>query len=276
MQAWAEAQRLKKRKIAFVPTMGYFHQGHLTLMAKGRQLGDELVVSLFVNPTQFGPGEDFETYPRDTKKDLKLAQEAGADVLFMPEAPTLYPDGFQTFVNLNDLPQHLCGLSRPRFLQGVATVVTKLFNIVKPHVAIFGKKDYQQLAVIRRMVKDLNLDIDIIGAETIREPDGLAMSSRNAYLTPDQRTPATSLFLALTKAKERVATGEKDAGRVIAAATEAISSHPGTAIDYITICDPDTLEDKKYIEQPVIMAIAVKVGQTRLIDNMCLMPPETA
>jgi pantoate--beta-alanine ligase len=276
MQTRADTQRLKKRKIALVPTMGYFHEGHLTLMRKGRQLGDELVVSLFVNPTQFGPDEDFETYPRDTDRDLELARKAGVDVLFMPETPFLYPDGFQTFVNLNDLPQHLCGLSRPNFFQGVATVVTKLFNIVKPHVAIFGEKDYQQLAVIRRMVKDLNLDIDIIGAETVREPDGLAMSSRNAYLAPAQRTPAISLFLALTKAKEHVAKGETDAGRVIAAATETISSHPDTVIDYITICDPNTLQDKKTIKSPVIMALAVKVGQTRLIDNMRLMPPETA
>lgn len=275
MQTWAQSQREKKHKIAFVPTMGYFHEGHLTLMRTGRQLGDKLVVSLFVNPTQFGPNEDFETYPRDTESDLALARETGVDVLFMPETPALYPDGYQTYVNLDHLPKHLCGLSRPTFFRGVATVVTKLFNIVKPHVAVFGKKDYQQLAVIRRMVKDLNLDIEIIGAETVREADGLAMSSRNAYLTPAQRIPALSLFQALTQAKASVAKGEQDAAHIIATAKAAISSHPDTDIDYIKICDPDTLNDIKHITKPVIMALAVFVGQTRLIDNMRLVPPES-
>jgi len=252
--------------------MGFFHEGHLSLMRKGRELGDDLVISIFVNPAQFGPQEDFESYPRDLERDLQLAREIGVDAVFTPDGLELYPEGFQTYIELEKLPDHLCGLSRPVFFKGVATVVAKLFIIVKPHVAIFGEKDYQQLTVIRRMVHDLNFNIKIIGGPTVREPDGLAMSSRNNYLTPKQRTSALTLYKALVKAKDLLKNGVKDAGEIIQVATKLITSHPETGIDYISICDPEYLEDIKTIEKPALMALAVNVGRTRLIDNMILYP----
>jgi len=255
-----------------VPTMGFFHEGHLSLMRKGREIGDDLVISIFVNPAQFGPQEDFESYPRDLERDLQLAREIGVDAVFTPDNMELYPEGFQTYIELEKLPNHLCGLSRPVFFKGIATVVAKLFNIVKPHVAIFGEKDYQQLTVIRRMVQDLNFNIKIIGGPTVREPDGLAMSSRNNYLTPKQRPAALTLYKTLVKAKDLLKNGVKDAGEIIQVATELITSHPETKIDYISICDPEHLENIKTIDKPALMALAVNVGKTRLIDNMILYP----
>lgn len=252
--------------------MGFFHEGHLSLMRKGRELSDDLVISIFVNPAQFGPQEDFEAYPRDLERDLQLAQEIGVDAVFTPDNLELYPEGFQTYIELEKLSNHLCGLSRPVFFKGIATVVAKLFNIVKPHVAILGEKDYQQLTVIRRMVRDLNFDIKIVGGSTVREPDGLAMSSRNNYLTPKQRTSALTLYKSLVKAKDLLKNGVKDAGEIIQAATQLITSQPETRIDYISICDPEYLEDIKTIEKPALMALAVNVGRTRLIDNMILYP----
>jgi len=252
--------------------MGFFHEGHLSLMRKGRELCEDLVISIFVNPAQFGPQEDFESYPRDLERDLKLAQEIGVDAVFTPDNLELYPEGFQTYIELEKIPNHLCGLSRPVFFKGVATVVAKLFNIVKPHVAIFGEKDYQQLTVIRRMVRDLNFNIKIVGGPTVREPDGLAMSSRNTYLTPKQRASALTLYKSLVKAKDLLKNGFKDAGEIIQAATQLITSQPETRIDYISICDPEYLEDIKTIENPALMALAVNVGRTRLIDNMILYP----
>ena len=242
------------------------------MMRKGREIGDDLVISIFVNPAQFGPQEDFESYPRDLEKDLQLAREIGVDAVFTPDNMELYPEGFQTYIELEKLPNHLCGLSRPVFFKGVATVVAKLFNIVKPHVAIFGEKDYQQLTVIRRMVCDLNFDIETVSGPTVREPDGLAMSSRNNYLTPKQRTSALTLYKALVEAKDSLKSGVKDAGEIIQAATKLIASHPETRIDYISICDPEHLEDIKTIDKPALMALAVNVGKTRLIDNMILYP----
>lgn len=252
--------------------MGFFHEGHLSLMRKGRELSDDLVISIFVNPAQFGPQEDFEAYPRDLERDLQLAQEIGVDAVFTPDNLELYPEGFQTYIELEKLSNHLCGLSRPVFFKGVATVVAKLFNIVKPNVAIFGEKDYQQLTVIRRMVRDLNFNIKIVGGPTVREPDGLAMSSRNNYLTPKQRTSALTLYKSLVKAKDLLKNGVKDAGEIIQVATQLITSQPETRIDYISICDPEYLEDIKTIEKPALMALAVNVGRTRLIDNMILYP----
>jgi len=252
--------------------MGFFHEGHLSLMRKGRELSDDLVISIFVNPAQFDPQEDFESYPRDLERDLQLAQEIGVDAVFTPDNLELYPEGFQTYIELEKLSNHLCGLSRPLFFKGVATVVAKLFNIVKPNVAIFGEKDYQQLTVIRRMVRDLNFDIKIVGGPTVREPDGLAMSSRNNYLTPKQRTSALTLHKSLVKAKDLLKNGVKDAGEIIQVATQLITSQPETRIDYISICDPEYLEDIKTIEKPALMALAVNVGRTRLIDNMILYP----
>lgn len=252
--------------------MGFFHDGHLSLMKKGRELSDELVISIFVNPTQFGPQEDFESYPRDLERDLQLAKKAGVDIVFTPDKLELYPGGFETHIELEKLPNHLCGLSRPVFFKGVATVVAKLFNIVKPHIAIFGEKDYQQLTVIRQMVHDLNFDIEIVGGPTERETDGLAMSSRNNYLTEKQRPSALTLYKSLIKATELVKRGVKDAEEIIQIATGLITSHPETRIDYISICDPENLEDIKTIDKPAVMALAVNVGRTRLIDNMMLNP----
>ncbi len=259
-------------RIALVPTMGYFHEGHLSLMHKARQVCDNLVVSLFVNPTQFGPGEDLAAYPRDMDRDRSLAENAGADVLFAPDARSLYPAGFETYVVQENLPEHLCGLSRPGHFRGVTTIVAKLFHIVNPHAAVFGEKDFQQLAVIRRMVKDLDFDIEIIGQPTFREPDGLAMSSRNVRLAPHQREPALLLIQSLNHCRDEVRRGETDAGRLIHAAEQIIGAHPETTVDYIAVCDPSTLENVDTVAGPVLMALAVKVGSVRLIDNMVLEP----
>ena len=252
--------------------MGFLHEGHLSLMREGRELADHVVVSIFVNPTQFGPGEDLEAYPRNFERDCELAEKTGADVIFAPDDNSeLYGKNFQTYVRLEKLPDHLCGISRPVHFKGVATVVTKLFNIVKPHVAIFGQKDYQQLLVIRQMVRDLNFDIRIVGSPIVREPDGLAMSSRNSYLTAEQRQYGLSLHQSLEKAQELLDAGITKSSELIHAAREIITSHPETSVDYITICDPETLDDMETIDRPALMALAVEVGKTRLIDNRILM-----
>lgn len=258
--------------IAFVPTMGYFHEGHLALMREGRKHGDALIVSIFVNPAQFAPTEDFKAYPRDLNRDARMAKSVGVDVIFAPEPDVMYDKGHETYLNLEGLPLHLCGLSRPGHFRGVATVVAKLFNIVKPHVALFGEKDYQQLLVIRRLVRDLNFDIRIIGVPTVREADGLAMSSRNSYLSRDERRSALSLHKSIQLAQERVAQGIRDASQLIAEASGLIGSHPHTRIDYVTLCDPETLEDVHVLEGPSLMALAVHVGKTRLVDNTILTP----
>jgi pantoate--beta-alanine ligase len=270
MQKHADQIRNTGKTIAFVPTMGFLHDGHLSLIKDGRKRADTVVVSIFVNPTQFGPGEDFKSYPRDMDRDLALCQTAGADIVFAPDATELYGSNYQTYINLSKLPNHLCGISRPTHFKGVATVVSKLFNIVKPHIAIFGQKDYQQLLVIQQMVCDLNFDIEIIGAPIVREADGLAMSSRNTYLTPEQRKQALCLYNSLNKAQELVKSGVIETAKIIDAAKEIIASQPEAMIDYIRICDPDTLEDVQMADKPVRMALAVKIGKTRLIDNMIL------
>jgi pantoate--beta-alanine ligase len=262
------------KTIAFVPTMGWLHEGHLALMREGRKHGDTLIVSIFVNPTQFGPTEDFQDYPRDLDRDVTLAKSVGVDVIFAPEAKAMYDKAYQTHVDLEMLPRHLCGPSRPGHFRGVATVVTKLFNIVRPQVAFFGEKDYQQLVIIRRMVRDLNLDIRVIGVPTVRESDGLAMSSRNTYLSEEERRSARSLFQSLQQAQESVAQGITNAGELIHGASEFMGSKPHVQIDYIAICDPETLEDVDRVEGPTLMALAVRVGKTRLIDNAILKPME--
>ena len=267
-----EATRLLQtgKTIAFVPTMGCLHEGHLTLMREARKHGDVLVISIFVNPTQFGPAEDYETYPRDLNRDASLAERVGVNIIFAPEAEAMYDKAYQTYVDLEALPRRLCGLSRPDHFRGVATVVTKLFNIVKPNVAIFGTKDYQQLVIIRRMVRDLNLDIRVIGVPVVREDHGLAMSSRNTYLSENERHSALTLFQSLKQAQESVAQGIRGAGQLIQAASELIGSYPYTKIDYIALCDPETLENVDRVEGPTLMALAVWVGKTRLIDNTIL------
>ena len=250
--------------------MGFFHEGHLSLMRIARKMGDDLAVSIYVNPTQFGPGEDFDAYPKDLDRDLALAEKENVDIVFTPDNAELYTEDFQTYVTLEKLPNHLCGLSRPIHFRGVATVVTKLFNIVKPHGAVFGQKDYQQFILIRQMVRDLDFDIEIIGGPIIREPDGLAMSSRNSYLSSKQRDSALSLYKSLIKAQSLVENGIKDAAKIIDETSALIKSHPETGIDYIAICNPETLVDIQSIDGPALMALAVKVGKTRLIDNMIL------
>ncbi len=270
-----EADRLLRNGavIVLVPTMGYLHEGHLTLMREGRKRGDILMVSIFVNPMQFGPTEDLDSYPRDLKRDFHLAESVGADIVFVPEARQMYTKGYQTFVDLAFLPNHLCGLSRPGHFRGVATVVTKLFNIVRPQIAVFGEKDYQQLAIIRQMVRDLNINIEIVGVPTVREPDGVAMSSRNSYLSEKERDSAPSLFRGLQHAQKKLSEGIRDARTLIGETGDFIGSYPWTRKDYVVLCDPATLEDVEQVDRPTLMALAVWVGKTRLIDNAILTPP---
>ncbi|MDY0220040.1 MAG: pantoate--beta-alanine ligase [Desulfobacterium sp.] len=272
MQQWSEQVQKQGETICLVPTMGYFHQGHLSLMDAGKSVADHLVVSLFVNPTQFGANEDFGAYPKNFDRDFNLAESRGAAVVFAPDSGEIYPPGFQTSVVLSELPRNLCGLSRPVHFQGVATVVTKLFNIVKPRIAVFGCKDYQQLQVIRQLVKDLNFNIIIMGAPIVREVDGLAMSSRNVYLSPDERKSALSLSSALTLAERMIKQGETRCKPILAAVTALILDHRDTRIDYATLCDPETLNAVDTITSPVLLALAVKVGTTRLIDNRVIDP----
>ncbi len=270
MQRQAEAWRNEGKKIGLVPTMGYLHEGHLALVRRARQLADVVVISIFVNPTQFGPGEDLERYPRDLARDRQLAGEAGADLAFVPVAEEMYPEGFQTHVEVSEITRFLCGKSRPGHFRGVATVVAKLFNIVKPHAAIFGEKDYQQLTVIRRMVKDLNMDVEIVGHPIVREADGLAMSSRNIYLTPEHRETALKLNLALRKAQELVGGGEKRGEAVLRTVREILNAGGGMKVDYVELRDAENLTETASVESPTLLALAAFVGMTRLIDN-CLL-----
>ena len=270
MQQWACATREAEKKIAFVPTMGFLHEGHVALMREGKRRGDYLVVSIFVNPTQFGVGEDYEDYPRDLKGDTEKVLSACGDIIFAPSVKEMYPSGYQTFVAVEKVTQNLCGASRPTHFQGVTTVVAKLFNIVKPHVAIFGEKDYQQLVTIRQMTRDLNFDIEIIGMPTIREEDGLAMSSRNKYLSPEERKQALCLFSALNQVEKLFQGGEKNPKKLIDRAAEIIRVQPAAAIDYVKVCHPETIEDLEWIDDRALMALAVKIGKTRLIDNRVL------
>jgi pantoate--beta-alanine ligase len=254
--------------ITFVPTMGYFHEGHLSLMREGRKRGDLLIVSLFVNPTQFGPSEDYKNYPRDFERDGKMAQEVGVDILFTPEAMEMYPPDHQTIVRVEKVTQNLCGKSRPTHFQGVTTVVLMLFEIVMPHVAIFGEKDYQQLVTIQQMVRDLHMSVEVLGMPTVREADGLAMSSRNTYLLPEERKAALSLHRSLQKAKELLQKGERKADRIIHEVRGILQSEPLVRVDYAQICDAYTLQDIDRIEGDVVIALAAYLGKTRLIDNL--------
>jgi len=270
MQTHCESLRLSGKKISFVPTMGYFHEGHLSLMKYARKTADAVIASIYVNPTQFGPKEDFSKYPRNFERDAQMAESVGVDVIFSPTNQEMYPDAYQTYVDVEQITRNLCGLSRPGHFRGVTTVCCKLFNIVKPHSAVFGKKDYQQLAAIRRMVADLNMDLEIIGLPTFREADGLAMSSRNVYLSKEERISALTLVGALKKAQKLYREGERQAGLMIREAKALIEGAEFTDIDYIKICDTTTLEDVDTIKGEVVMALAVKVGKTRLIDNSVL------
>lgn len=272
MQARADQWRRDGKKIAFVPTMGYLHDGHLALMKMARRHGDILVISIFVNPTQFGPQEDFERYPRDLPRDLKLAESVGVDVVFTPSAEEMYPQNYQTYVEVTEVSRPLCGARRPGHFRGVTTVVAKLFNIVKPHVAVFGEKDYQQLVVIRRMVQDLNMDVEVLGHPTVREKDGLAMSSRNVYLSSDERKVALRLYQSLMKAQELVSNGITSAAEVLQEVRSILAPDDRLVVDYAEIRDPETLEELDEINGPALLALAAFVGKARLIDNIVLTP----
>jgi pantoate--beta-alanine ligase len=254
----------------FVPTMGYLHEGHLSLVRRARAENDRVAVSIFVNPTQFGPHEDYARYPRDLERDLRLLEPLGVDLVFVPSVEEMYPPGFQTWVIVEEVSRPLEGASRPGHFRGVATVVTKLFNILQPDRAYFGQKDAQQTVVIRRMVQDLNIPVEIVICPTVREPDGLAMSSRNTYLNPEERRAATALFRALQAAKARYEAGERDAERLREAMREVIRAEPLARIDYVSVAHPETLQELERVEGPALLSLAVYIGTTRLIDNLML------
>jgi pantoate--beta-alanine ligase len=266
------AARRAGRRIGLVPTMGYLHRGHVSLIDAARRDQTWVVVSIFVNPTQFGPSEDFDRYPRDSAGDLKQCEDAGVELVFMPSVEDMYPPGSTTTVHVAKLTDTLCGPCRPGHFDGVATVVAKLFNIVQPDAAYFGQKDAQQLAVLRRMTRDLDLPIEIVGCPTERESDGLAMSSRNALLSPDERRRAIVLYQALSAARTAVTGGERDARLITAQMRRIVEAAEPSRIDYISIVDPETMQPIEQIERPMLVALAVRIGNTRLIDNLLLDP----
>lgn len=253
--------------VGFVPTMGYLHEGHESLVKKASKENDRVVVSIFVNPIQFGPKEDLSTYPRDLESDSELCERAGANLIFHPKNEEMYHNDFSTFVDMNGLTAELCGKSRPTHFRGVCTVVSKLFNIVAPHKAYFGEKDAQQLAVIKRMVRDLNIDIEVIGCPIVREEDGLAKSSRNTYLSKDERAAAIVLNKALSTAKKIITEGERNSKEVIDTIEKIVNDEPLARIDYVEVVDSLSMEKVESLERSVLIAIAVFIGKTRLIDN---------
>ena len=270
MQEISDGLRRRGERIGLVPTMGYLHEAHLSLVRKAKEFSDIIVVSIFVNPTQFGPGEDFERYPRDEAGDSAKLEKEGVDFIFIPETNEMYPPGYQTYVGVEEVSKGLCGDFRPGHFRGVATVVAKLFNIVKPDVAIFGEKDYQQLLVIKRMVKDLNFDIKIIPGVLIRDEDGMAMSSRNTYLSPEERQRALILHRSLLKGKNLFQSGERKASALLNAVTESIKSVDGVTVQYVEIRDAETLEKIENVDKTAVVALAAIVGSVRLIDNIII------
>jgi pantoate--beta-alanine ligase len=270
MHQWSEATRRQGRRIVLVPTMGFLHEGHLQLVRDGKKRGDRLVVSIFVNPAQFAPDEDFAAYPRDFDRDRRLLENERIDVLFHPPVEEIYPKGSQTYVSVEELGVLLCGAQRPNHFRGVATIVTKLFNIVRPEVAIFGEKDYQQLQIVRRLVHDLNFAVEIVGHPTVRERDGLAMSSRNAYLNSDEREAALCLSRALKRAECLVKEGVVAGAKIVAGARSEIDAQPLAKVEYVRLCDPATLADLEEITTSAVLALAVRIGKARLIDNTML------
>ena len=270
MQGVADELRAAGKRIVLVPTMGALHGGHTALMREARTRGDVVVVTLFVNPVQFGEGEDCGRYPRDIDRDVLLASGAGCDILFAPEPAAMYPPGYQTYVGVEKLSLRLEGAARPGHFRGVATVVTKLFNITRPHVAVFGQKDAQQVTVVRRLVRDLDLGVEIVVVPTVREQDGLAMSSRNAYLTPRERGEAPVLYRSLRKAEEMIRAGERSPGTVIEAVTAEITGGSSAAIDYVSVADAESLEALSTLSPgtSVLVSLAARFGGTRLIDNI--------
>ncbi len=268
MQSLADSFRREGKKIGFVPTMGFLHEGHLSLMRKARQECDVMVVSIFVNPTQFGPNEDLDRYPRDAEGDRKKCESSGADILFMPEAKEMYPEKPSVYVTVEGLSDILEGAVRPGHFRGVATVVAKLFNIVQPHTAYFGQKDFQQCAVIRRMVKGLNLAVAVTVLPTVREADGLAMSSRNSYLSSDERRAATILYRSLSAGRDLFKGGARDVDKLRNKMQAVLLEEHGIMIDYVAIADPETLEPLSQAADGMVFLVAVRLGRTRLIDNL--------
>jgi len=269
----SEMKQVKRQltgSLGFVPTMGYLHEGHIALVKRSVEENPFTAASIFVNPTQFGPSEDFESYPRNTERDLAMLKEAGTDFVFMPSAAEIYPPKFDSWVEVGAISHRLEGASRPTHFRGVTTVVAKLFNIVQPDKAYFGQKDAQQLTVIRKMVKDLDMNLEIVACPTIREPDGLAMSSRNSYLKPDERKAAVVLYQSLNLAKQMWAQGERNADKIRSAMKEHIGKQPLAHIDYVSIADNETLEELETINSPALVSLAVKIGKPRLIDNIVL------
>ena len=272
MSTLSKMVRKEGRAIGLVPTMGYLHEGHASLVRAARKHTDFVVLSIFVNPLQFGPSEDFEKYPRDLKRDEECARAAGVDVIFYPPVKEIYPEGYATYVGVEGLTDTLCGASRPGHFRGVATIVAKLFNIVKPAVAYFGQKDAQQAAVIRKMVQDLNMDVEIKMMPIVREADGLAMSSRNSYLSEDERRDALVLHQALQKAQALVKDGEREPRKIIRAVREMIEQKPMVKIDYVSVVDTRELREVPEIAGEALVAVAARVGKTRLIDNVIVSP----
>lgn len=258
------------RRVGFVPTMGALHEGHLSLIAEARKQCEIVMVSIFVNPIQFGPNEGFNNYPRDQKKDKKLLKDIGIDALFIPKAGEIFPDGFRTYVEVEGLSARLCGRSRPGHFRGVATIIVKLFNIIMPDAAFFGEKDYQQLQIIKRLARDLNYPIEICPVPTVREFDGLALSSRNRHLNTQEKRAATILYKALSLAKAEIEAGEKDLRKVITRMRSLIGSEPAVRIDYIELVDPLTLEERRGVQGKMVALIAAHLGRTRLIDNLMI------
>ncbi len=270
MKAIIRSNRTMGKTIGFVPTMGYLHEGHLSLANRSVQDNDCTVMSIFVNPTQFGPSEDFEKYPRDMERDLSLAESAGVDVVFAPSVAEMYPEEYKTYVNVEDITGVLCGLSRPGHFRGVTTVVNKLFNIIEPNKAYFGQKDAQQVIVIKKMVRDLNMNLEIVTCPIIRESDGLAISSRNVYLNSEERKAAVILSKSLFEVEEIIKQGERSCVKVVQYLKDRIKSEDLAEIDYVEVVSVNGLESIEQIRESVLIALAVRFGRTRLIDNIMM------
>lgn len=274
MKILVERLKEKGKSIGFVPTMGFLHEGHLSLVKRSLTKSDVTVVSIFVNPSQFGPNEDFREYPRDFEKDSLLLSEMGIDILFAPREEQMYPSGYQTYVQVEHLQDMLCGKSRPKHFKGVCTVVLKLFNIIQPNLAFFGQKDAQQAAILKKMVDDLDLDVELEILPIVREKDGLALSSRNLYLNPEERRAARVLSAGLEEARKRIAAGERETEFIIDKIRQIIQSEELAKIDYVEIVDSTSLGPLKRIKGQTLIALAVYIGKTRLIDNLIIQVKE--
>lgn len=270
MQDFVHRIKAAGKSLALVPTMGYLHEGHLTLIREAKAACDTVVASIFVNPLQFGVGEDYEEYPRDLTRDARLSESAGVDAIFAPPVAEMYPKGYHTFVEVEEITNHLCGRSRPGHFRGVTTIVNKLFNIVQPDKAFFGQKDAQQVLVIKKMVADLNMNLEIVTVPIVREEDGLAMSSRNVYLTPEERRAALVLYKSLQQAKEAIEAGERRGSAVRDMIIQTIGTEKLANIDYVEVVSVSSLKPQEKLEGEVLIALAVRFGKTRLIDNIML------